>query len=363
MLRVAGASGEARPRGQRTTYRTPGGAGYSGVGAEGPLVRTTFISPSIDHATVIGNSENGSRTAGSSAVDWRAVGAFLALSFGLAWTAEGIALARGVRFSSLTPASTGLLAAVMFTPAIAAFIIRRFITREGFTTAGLRRGPWRPYLIIWLGVPLLVAGIYAITVLVGWGRFDPTLAQLMARIEEAGRGRTIPHLPPPPVLAAAIFAQSLVGVLLTTVFTFGEEFGWTGYLLVRLLPLGRWRAALIYGSIWGVWHAPIIAAGYNYPGHPILGPVMMCGLTITFALTQTALRLRYDSVVITSFFHASINTQGLGVLPMLVAGVSPVLGGVTGMVGILTFMAVGVWLLARTRESLSDAGSSRTSRP
>ena len=139
--------------------------------------------------------------------------------------------------------------------------------------------------------------------------------------------------------------------MITSLFTFGEEFGWTGYLLVRLLPLGRWRAALLYGTIWGLWHAPIIAGGYNYPGYPVLGPAMMCLLTIAFALTQTALRLRYDSVYLTSFFHSSINTHGLGILPMFVAGVSPILGGVTGIVGIVTFMALGVWLLARTPES------------
>jgi hypothetical protein len=292
-------------------------------------------------------------------VDWKGVGAFLALAFGLAWLPEGIALARGVRFASLTPWTTALLASVMITPAIAAFIVRRFITREGFATAGLRRGPWRPYLVVWVGVPLLVVGIYALTVLLGLGRFDPTLAQLFDRIAEAGKGQTIPKLPPPLVLGAAIFAQSLiVGALITTIFTFGEEFGWTGYLLVKLLPLGRWRAAVIYGTLWGLWHAPIIAAGYNYPGYPVLGPVTMCALTVAFALTQTALRLRYDSVYLTSFFHASINAQGLGVVPMFVAGVSPVLGGVTGLVGITTFMLLGAWLLARTPER-GDRASER----
>jgi len=283
------------------------------------------------------------------------VRAYLLLAYGLAWTVEGVALARGVRFRSLTPGTTALLASVMFTPAIAAFIVRRFITREGFATAGLRRGPWGPYLAVWMGVPLLVVGIYAITVLFGLGRFDATLAALTARMLEAAHGQPLPHLPPPPVLSAAIFAQSLTpGLLVTTVFTFGEEFGWTGYLLVRLLPLGRWRAALIYGAVWGLWHAPIIASGFNYPGYPVIGVVMMCALTIAFALTQTALRLRFESVFLTSFFHASINTQGLGIIPMLVIGVSPILGGITGVVGIVAFAALGAGLLARTQESLAQ---------
>ena len=292
-------------------------------------------------------------------VAWRAVGAYVALAFGMAWTIEGFALARGVRFASLTVGSTALLAAVMITPAIAAYLVRGFVTREGFATAGLRRGPWRPYLVVWIGVPCLVAAIFGLTVCLGWGRFDPTLSQLTAMIHDAARGRKLPSLPPAQVLGAVMFAQSLtLGPLVATVFTFGEEFGWTGYLLVHLLPLGRWRAAVIYGGIWGLWHAPIIAGGFNYPGHPVLGPVMMCALTIAFALTQTALRLRYDSVILTSFFHAVINNQGKGVLPLLVAGVSPVLGGVTGVAGIATFAAIGTLLLARTpdRSRLGDYG-------
>ena len=299
--------------------------------------------------------DNDSSVPTSTPVDWRGVCAYLALACGLAWTVEGIALARGVRFSSLTPGGTVLLASVMFAPAIAAFIVRRFITHEGFATAGLRRGPWRPYLAVWIGVPLLIAGIYGLTLGLGLGRFDPTLSRLFALIQEAAHGQTIPPLPRPSVLAAAILTQSLtLGVVITSVFTFGEEFGWTGYLLVKLLPLGRWRAALIYGAIWGVWHAPIIAGGFNYPGYPVLGVAMMCALTTAFALTQTALRLRFNSVLLTSFFHSAINTQGLGILPMLLIGVSPILGGITGVIGIVTFAALGAWLLARTPESLAE---------
>jgi uncharacterized protein len=291
----------------------------------------------------------------SSRVEWHAVCTFIALAFGLAWPAEFLALAGGVRFTALTPKSTALLAWVMFTPGIAAFIVRRFITREGFATAGLRRGPWRPYLWVWIGVPLLVAAIYALTILIGLGRFDPTLATLTVRMREVAAGRPIPHLPPLLVLAAVVFAQSLtLGVLVTSVFTLGEEFGWTGYLLMRLLPLGRWRAALLYGAIWGLWHAPIIVGGHNYPGYPLAGPLMMCALTMAFALTQTALRLRFDTVLLTSFFHASINTQGLGILPMFVIGVSPILGGVTGIVGIVAFGTLGIWLLARTPDPLAQ---------
>jgi membrane protease YdiL (CAAX protease family) len=237
----------------------------------------------------------------------------------------------------------------MFAPALAACLVRRFVTREGFADAGLRLGPRRPYLAAWLGVPLLVALVYALTVLLGLGTADPTLSRATAALAAAG-GAATGTAPPPPVLGAVLLAQSLtVGVLVTALATFGEEFGWTGYLLPRLLPLGRWRAALLYGVAWGLWHAPVIVGGYNYPGHPVAGVVAMCGFTTAVAMLLTAARLRTGSMVLTSVVHAAINAQGRGLWPVLVPDVPPLLGGLTGLVGIVVFGAVGAVLLARTR--------------
>ena len=62
------------------------------------------------------------------------------------------------------------------------------------------------------------------------------------------------------------------GGLAHTLFAMGEEAGWRGYLWSVLRPLGFWRTAAIVGVAWGLWHAPIIAAGHNYgtgyPGWP-----------------------------------------------------------------------------------------------
>ncbi len=270
--------------------------------------------------------------------------AYLTLAFGLAWVPELAALARGVGFAPPTPGGTALLALVMFAPGASAFLVRRFVTREGFADAGLRVGPRRLYLAAWLGVPLLVAAVYGGTAALGLGTVDPTLAAATAAVAAAGG-----EAPAPPVLAVALVAQSLtVGVLVAAVATFGEEFGWTGYLLPKLLPLGRWRAALAYGIAWGLWHAPVVAAGYNYPGRPVAGVLAMCGFTTAVALVQTAARLRSGSVLLTSVVHAALNAQGRGLGPVLVPDVDPLLGGLTGAVGIAAFAAAGATLLGRT---------------
>jgi hypothetical protein len=76
---------------------------------------------------------------------------FLVLAFGLAWAIEIGLYAAGVPLSS--PIAAAGLVLVMFTPGIAAFIIRRFITCEGFADVGLRLGPLRYYASAWFGMP------------------------------------------------------------------------------------------------------------------------------------------------------------------------------------------------------------------
>ena len=57
--------------------------------------------------------------------------------------------------------------------------------------------------------------------------------------------------------------------LLMAPLAFGEEWGWRGYLLPHLLPLGQWPAFLIGGVIWGLWHIPVVTAA-TYAGVPAL---------------------------------------------------------------------------------------------
>jgi hypothetical protein len=281
-------------------------------------------------------------------VNWRGIAWFLTLCFGLTWSIEITALARGIRFATLTMGTTILLASIMWIPAASAFIVRRWITREGFASASLRFGPWNPYLYVLLGVPCLFLVIYALTCALGLGTFTTDPAVFLKSLPPLPPGKKIPS---PSMLFATLGFVSLIGgPFLNLIGTFGEEFGWTGYLLPSLLPLGRWRAVGIYGVIWGLWHAPVIVGGFNYPGHPTAGVIFMCAFTTAIGLIQCSL-LRYRSVLLTSFFHGAINAEAHGIWLLLVTGVATLWGGTVGLVGILIFGGFGIWLLARTTEN------------
>ena len=108
----------------------------------------------------------------------------------------------------------------------------------------------------------------------------------------------------------------MVASLLSIVITFGEEYGWRGYLQSELFKLGRIRGALLLGSIWGIWHWPVILMGHNYPDHPLLGlplEVLQCtalGIIISYAV------LKSGSVLMVSFLH-SLNNLVPGTIIMM----------------------------------------------
>jgi membrane protease YdiL (CAAX protease family) len=277
-------------------------------------------------------------------VDFRGLAVFLLLTFGLTWTADFSMIARGVPIWAFLA-----VAATMWLPAISAYVVRRWMTHVGFRDAGLRFGPWKPYLVVLVAVPLVTALIYLFSWRVGTARPDWSLSTYLAPLQSA---RVPKFLRSPTMFLSFLFVATVSFAPVLNLFaTFGEEFGWTGYLLPKLLPLGKWSATIIYGLIWGLWHAPVIAKGYNYPGHPLAGVAMMCLFTIAFALIQASLRIRYGSVLLTSWLHACVNAQGRGVFPLVFSVANPLYEGFMGIIGVIAVGLIGVLLLARTPRS------------
>ncbi len=100
---------------------------------------------------------------------------------------------------------------------------------------------------------------------------------------------------------------------------FGEEWGWRGYLMPKLMRLmGKPAAIAVGGVIWGIWHAPLTVSGHNfgvdYPFYPWLGILLMCLLCIADNAFLTFLTERTGSVYPASFFHMVNNNCSLMVL-------------------------------------------------
>jgi membrane protease YdiL (CAAX protease family) len=233
--------------------------------------------------------------------------------------------------SRVTGTSPIALAPVyMFSPLIAGLAV---CLRHDVAVAdvGLRVGRWR-----WLALSAVVAlPLVGLALLVavafpGVG-FDPAADPLPGVA-----------LPPglPGVLATFLVALGL-GATVNAAFAFGEEFGWRGYLLWELAPQGFWRASVLIGAMWGLWHAPIIVAGYNYPSFPMLGIAAMTVACVSFSPVYTYLVVRAESVLAAALLHGVFNGSAGLIIAFAVADGAVLREFVASPVGIAGMLAFG----------------------
>ena len=231
---------------------------------------------------------------GRARVRWKEVILFVVLAYGLAWSWSGFflfpylgdLLTRSTTptdmVERLGPAAT---LGTMLTPMIAALTMRVFLSKEGVKgSLGLMRYP-KYYLAALLLPAAFVTAVVLIVQALGLGEFRWSEANWF------------------------VYLMLLVIALPVTLFTLGEEYGWRGYLLPRLLPLGEIRASVLLGVIWGLWHLPLIMAGLNYPGVNVwLAIIIFTFVTVALSFTYTWFYVASSgSVLVAAVFHASTN--------------------------------------------------------
>jgi membrane protease YdiL (CAAX protease family) len=174
-------------------------------------------------------------------------------------------------------------------------IVLRFIAgREAMAQVGLIWGKWR----YWLTFSLGFIGFYVLQVILN--------AYFGLGPIHMSPSSTIPGLSQSAFVIVA-FVQMVLYSILGIVIAFGEEYGWRGYLQSKLLKMGRVRGVLLLGVIWGVWHWPVILMGHNYPGHPLLGLVLMALYSVGGGVAMSYAVLKSGSVLLASFLHAINN--------------------------------------------------------
>jgi membrane protease YdiL (CAAX protease family) len=266
----------------------------------------------------------------------RKVLAFVALAFGISWTgAVALALA-GVDLGSLR--GTVLVVVVyMWAPAIGAILVQWRYGESIGVGCGLRRGRLQ-----WIGLAWLVpVAILAVTIGIGialpdvsfttdYGAFLRGLGLPEDQVESSVA--VLEGLPVPPFVF--LVGQGLVaGLTINAVAALGEELGWRGLLLRELSPLGFWRLSLLTGLVWGIWHAPLIVQGHNFPESPFAGVVVMTGWTVAASPVFTYLTVRARSVLAATLLHGSFNAVGSLSLVYL-TGAGALLVGPVGIAGI-----------------------------
>jgi membrane protease YdiL (CAAX protease family) len=228
---------------------------------------------------------------------------YLLISFGVTWTVE--VAVRRLGFSLANPLAQ-IVSLGWIAPAAAAIVVRRWGTREGFADAGLAlrmRVAWRHYLVAWLG-PLAFTAV-AVGLAAVLGVWQPTLKPLH---------HLIPGLP----WWAFVPVLMLVVPLLAPLY-WGEEFGWTSYLRLRIFPGRPMAATLATGLIWATWHYPLAFLGYIEFANVALGLLVWTVSFLCQEVILTWLRLRSGSIWTASVAHAG-NNMTLSLLTGLLLG-------------------------------------------
>ncbi|MDO5728089.1 MAG: type II CAAX endopeptidase family protein [Actinomycetaceae bacterium] len=255
-----------------------------------------------------------------------ALGVYIAVAFGLAWL---IALPLWFAEGLNTPGFPLYALAMMATPTIAAIVVVLFVEKPPSTMRALGLTPLTPVkrligycLLAFVVIVALCSMALPVGALLGQYEADFTG---FSGFEQIIRGQLasagIPELP---LSIETMVMFQLLNIVIAS-FTInvipalGEEIGWRGWLLPRLLNhFGAWSAIGISGVMWGIWHAPVILLGYNYPDTP--GWLALIAMTIMCTIIGGIigwLRLRGGSVWPAAIAHSTLNAAaGIYVLFM-----------------------------------------------
>lgn len=194
------------------------------------------------------------------------------------------------------------------------------------------------WLIGWLIVPVIIFVILGITLLMpgaNWNTDSETMQTAMSQMP-AGLGVW-------GVIAITIVSGLFAGITVNALFAFGEEIAWRGYLIKLFQGKKFLTTALWIGIIWGLWHAPIILNGHNYPQHPVAGIFMMIAVCLSMTPALMYFRMKSDSVIVAAIMHGTINATA-GVILFVVSPYNDLIHGAAGLAGIIGFLLFDIGL-------------------
>jgi membrane protease YdiL (CAAX protease family) len=233
-----------------------------------------------------------------------------------------------------------------FTPTVAALIMLLVVTRDGYSKEG-----WKS-----LGLHRLGLGVW-------WIAFGVTLLITVAASAVVWATPLASFVVPEGGIINPIINFLIQFVILVLWFALGEEIGMRGYLQPRLMSLGRMRALLLVGLVWGTWHMPLyyFVAKLFPVGNVLLFLPLFYGTIVAASSLFGYLRIYTGSIWPASIAH-SVHNAAWGVLGALTLTSSPVLVNLylVGDYGILILVGVvigAIWVGYYLRRGMNEAQS------
>jgi uncharacterized protein len=275
---------------------------------------------------------------------------FIGLTFFINWSFAWLFFALGGRWG--TPLGMAFGAGYMFVPMLVAILLQKGVYREPVKEplgVSFRLNRW--FLVAWFLPPVIALATLGVSLLLPGIEYAPQMQGLVERFTPLLQPEQIQEFKqqmtatPIRVFWLALLGGLIAGITINAVAGFGEELGWRGFLQKEWAFLGFWRSSVLIGVVWGLWHAPLILQGHNYPQHRVAGVFMMTLWCVLLAPIFSYIRVKARSVIAAAIVHGTLNaTYGLSII--LIRGGNDLTTGVTGLSGFLV-LAVVILLLWR----------------
>jgi len=234
----------------------------------------------------------------------------------------------------------------MFIPTLCVLLVKKFIYKENIISellVSFKLNKW--FLIAWLIMPLTALLTMAISLTFPGVEYSPDMSGMFERYGHllnpekiAKMKEDMEKFPINPFLLSIINGM-FAGITINAIAAFGEELGWRGFLLVEMKKFNFLKLSIIIGFIWGLWHAPLVLMGLNYPQHPYIGVLMMIIWCILLTPIFLYITIKSKSVIAASILHGTLNgTAGIAII--LVKGGNDLTIGITGLAGFLALILV-----------------------
>jgi len=191
---------------------------------------------------------------------------------------------------------------LMWSPA-AASMVARLALREGFADVSFRVGGrygWQAIALAAIFPIVIGLPVYGIAWMTGLARFAPRPRGIAAQLASAS---------PVASFLVMLAVAATIGTIVASLTAAGEEIGWRGYMLTRLIDAGIPHPILVSGLIWGLWHVPIVlGAGYAAGPSPTTSAMLLVVLATAFGVVLARLRLQTGSVWPAIVLHGAWNS-------------------------------------------------------
>jgi hypothetical protein len=303
-------------------------------------------------------------------MNWKKIKLYLLFSFGFSWTVALIMALAHVKLDSIL--GTVLLAVLyMPGPALATFIVQKYIYKEGFKQYGwsFSKKAWKWILftpLIFLALTILtfvIIGLLGNTNLIPeFGQIDFAQETFTMRLKELASSKInidnieIPEIPPKRLFPLMLLQGIIGGSTISLPFMFGEEFGWRGLMLKETKSLGFLKANIFIGFVWGIWHLPVILMGHNYSHHPYIGIIMMILFTISVAPLFAYARIKTKSILGACMMHGMVNATG-ALYMLYIANWNELYSWVAGWAGIIAGIILTICIFFFDQKFITDYGN------